>query len=159
MAFPPMGWFIIFLLMFSGGSTGSTTGGIKIARHLILFKNIRTAFIKLHHPNAVIPLNLNGRAVPESVVNQTMVFISLYFVIFIVSVLILQISGISIVESAGAAATSMAGIGPGLGPSGNVGNFAHFNPAAKIIMIFLMIIGRLELFTFITIFTKPFRRS
>jgi trk system potassium uptake protein TrkH len=159
MAFPALGWFIMFLLMFSGGSTGSTTGGIKIARHLILFKNIRTAFIKLHHPNAIIPLNLNGRAVPESVVNQTMVFISLYFVIFTVSVLILQISGISIVESAGAAATSMAGIGPGLGQSGNIGNFAHFNPVAKITMTILMIIGRLELFTFITVFTRPFRRS
>jgi trk system potassium uptake protein TrkH len=159
MAFSPLGWFIMFLLMFSGGSTGSTTGGIKIARHLIFFKNLSNSFIRLHHPNAVIPVKINGHAVPEVVVNQTMVFISLYFVIFLASVLILQISGISIMESAGAAATSMANIGPGLGPSGNTGNFAHFNPFAKIIMIFLMIIGRLELFTFITVFTKPFRRS
>jgi trk system potassium uptake protein TrkH len=159
MAFSPLGWFIMFLLMFSGGSTGSTTGGIKIARHLIFFKNLSNSFIKLHHPNAVIPVKINGHAVPEVVVNQTMVFISLYFVIYLASVLILQISGISIMESAGAAATSMANIGPGLGPSGNIGNFAHFNPIAKITMIFLMIIGRLELFTFLTIFTKPFRRS
>ena len=159
MGFPPLGWFIMFLLMFSGGSTGSTTGGIKIARHLIFLKNLGNSFIKLHHPNAVIPVKINGHAVPEGVVNQTMVFISLYFIIFIASVLILQITGISIMESAGAAATSMANIGPGLGQSGNMGNFAHFNPAAKIIMILLMIIGRLELFTFITVFTRPFRRS
>jgi trk system potassium uptake protein len=83
MAFPPLGWFILFLLMFSGGSTGSTTGGIKIARHLIFFKNLRNSFIRLHHPNAVIPVKLNGQGVPEGVVNQTMVFISLYFVIFL----------------------------------------------------------------------------
>ncbi len=159
MSFPPLGWFVMFLLMFSGGSTGSTTGGIKIARHIIFYKNIKNSFIKLHHPNAVIPVTLNGRAVPEIVVNQTMVFISLYFLIFIISILILQISGISIMESAGAAATSMAGIGPGLGLSGNMGNFAHFNPVAKITMTILMIIGRLELFTFITIFTRSFRRS
>lgn len=159
MTFPPLGWFIMFLLMFSGGSTGSTTGGIKIARHIIFFKNIRNSFIKLHHPNAVVPVKLNGHAVPEIVVNQTMVFISLYLVVFIVGVLILQISGISIIESAGATATSMAGIGPGLGLSGNMGNYAHFNPAAKITMAFLMIIGRLELFTFITVFTRSFRRS
>lgn len=159
MSFPPLGWFILFLLMFSGGSTGSTTGGIKIARHIIFFKNISNSFIKLHHPNAVIPVKLNGRAVPEIVVNQTMVFISLYFVIFVISVVILQISGISIMESAGAAATSMAGIGPGLGPSGNMGNFAHFNPVAKITMTILMIIGRLELFTFITVFTRSFRKN
>jgi len=159
MTFPPLGWFVMFLLMFSGGSTGSTTGGIKIARHIIFYKNIKNSFIKLHHPNAVIPVTLNGRAVPEIVVNQTMVFISLYFLIFIISVLILQISGISIMESAGAAATSMAGIGPGLGPSGNMGNFAHFNPVAKFTMTILMIIGRLELFTFLTVFTRSFRRN
>jgi len=159
MAFPPLGWFIMFLLMFSGGSTGSTTGGIKIARHLIFFKNLSNSFIRLHHPNAVIPVKINGHAVPEGVVNQTMVFISLYFLIFLASVLILQMTGISIMESAGAAATSMANIGPGLGLSGNMGNFAHFNSSAKIIMTLLMIIGRLELFTFITVFTRPFRRS
>jgi trk system potassium uptake protein TrkH len=159
MAFPPLGWFIMFLLMFSGGSTGSTTGGIKIARHLIFFKNLSNSFIRVHHPNAVIPVKLNGHGVPEGVVNQTMVFISLYFVTFLIGVLILQISGISILESAGASATSMAGIGPGLGKSGNMGNFAHFNPVAKITMTLLMIIGRLELITFITVFTRPFRRS
>jgi trk system potassium uptake protein TrkH len=159
MAFPPLGWFIMFLLMFSGGSTGSTTGGIKIARHLIFFKNLSNSFIRVHHPNAVIPVKLNGHAVPEGVVNQTMVFISLYFVIFIVGVLILMVTGISIMESAGGVATSMANIGPGLGLSGNMGNFAHFNPVAKITMTILMIIGRLELFTFITVFTRSFRRS
>lgn len=159
MAFPPLGWFILFLLMFSGGSTGSTTGGIKIARHLIFFKNLRNSFIRVHHPNAVIPVKLNGHGVPEGVVNQTMVFISLYFVVFLIGVIILQVSGISIMESAGAAATSMANIGPGLGLSGNMGNFAHFNPVAKIVMTILMIIGRLELFTFLTVFTRSFRRS
>ena len=159
MAFPPLGWFILLLLMFSGGSTGSTTGGIKIARHLIFFKNLSNSFIRVHHPNAVIPVKLNGHAVPEGVVNQTMVFISLYFVIFIVGVLILMVTGISIMESAGGVATSMANIGPGLGLSGNMGNFAHFNPVAKITMTILMIIGRLELFTFITVFTRSFRRN
>jgi len=159
MAFPPLGWFIMLLLMFSGGSTGSTTGGIKIARHLIFFKNLSNSFIRVHHPNAVIPVKLNGHAVPDGVVNQTMVFISLYFVIFIVGVLILMVTGISIMESAGGVATSMANIGPGLGLSGNMGNFAHFNPVAKITMTILMIIGRLELFTFITVFTRSFRRS
>lgn len=159
MAFPPLGWFILFLLMFSGGSTGSTTGGIKIARHLIFFKNLRNSFIRVHHPNAVIPVKLNGHGVPEGVVNQTMVFISLYFVVFMIGVIILQVSGISIMESAGAVATSMANIGPGLGLSGNMGNFSHFNPVAKIVMTILMIIGRLELFTFLTVFTRSFRRS
>ena len=159
MTFPPLGWFVLFLLMFSGGSTGSTTGGIKIARHLIFFKNLGNSFIRLHHPSAVVPVKLNGQGVPEGVVNQTMVFISLYFVIYIAGVLLLQLSGVSILESAGAVATSMANIGPGLGHSGNMGNFAHFNPFAKTIMTLLMIAGRLELFTFLTVFTRPFRKN
>lgn len=158
MKFPPTGWYVMFLLMFFGGSTGSTTGGIKMGRHLIALKNLKNSFIKLHHPSAVIPVQLNGQRVTDDTVNQVVVFIFLYILTFLAGSMIMQISGISILEASGASATSMAGIGPGLGLSGNMGNFAHFNPVAKITMIILMIAGRLELFTFITVFTRPFRR-
>jgi trk system potassium uptake protein TrkH len=159
MKFPPIGWYVMFILMFFGGSTGSTTGGIKMGRHLIALKNLKNSFIKLHHPSAVIPVQLNGQRVTDDTVNQVVVFIFLYILTFLAGSMIMQISGISILEASGASATSMAGIGPGLGPSGNMGNYAHFNPVAKITMIILMIAGRLELFTFITVFTKPFRRN
>lgn len=159
MAFPSIGIFFMFLIMFLGGSTGSTTGGIKMARHLISLKNLRNTFIKIQHPNAVIPIKLNGRMVSEEVVNQVMVFISLYLLIFVAGNLIMQLTGISVMESSGASATCLAGIGPGLGASGNMGNFAHFNSIAKVTMMLLMILGRLELFTFITIFTRSFRRN
>jgi len=158
-AFPQFGVVIMFLLMFSGGCTGSTTGGIKMARHLISIKNLRNTFIKIQHPNAVIPIKLNDRIVPEGVVNQVTVFISLYVLVFLAGSLIMQVSGISAVESAGASATCLANIGPGLGASGNMSNFAHFNGFAKVVMMLLMILGRLELFTFITIFTRSFRRN
>jgi trk system potassium uptake protein TrkH len=159
MAFPSIGIFFMFLIMFLGGSTGSTTGGIKMARHLISLKNLRNTFIKIQHPNAVIPIKLNGRMVSEEVVNQVMVFISLYLLIFMAGNLMMQMTGISVMESSGASATCLAGIGPGLGASGNMGNFAHFNGVAKVVMMLLMILGRLELFTFITIFTRSFRRN
>ncbi len=159
MKFPPLGWYFMFLLMFFGGSTGSTTGGIKMGRHLIALKNLRNAFIKLHHPSAVIPVQMNGQRVTDDTVNQVVVFIFLYILTFLAGSMIMQISGISILEASGASATSMAGIGPGLGLSGNMGNFAHFNPVAKVTMILLMIAGRLELFTFFTVFTRPFRRT
>jgi len=159
MTFPYIGWFLMFLIMFSGGSTGSTTGGIKMARHLIALKNLKNTFVRLQHPNAVLQIRLNGRMVPDNIVNQMTVFISLYLMIFLTGTVLMQISGISVIESAGASATSMAGIGPGLGLSGNMGNFAHFNFSAKIVMMLLMIIGRLELFTFIAIFTKSFWRN
>ena len=126
-AFPQFGVVIMFLLMFSGGCTGSTTGGIKMARHLISIKNLRNTFIKIQHPNAVIPIKLNDRIVPDGVVNQVTVFISLYVLVFLAGSLIMQVSGISAVESAGASATCLANIGPGLDASGNMSNFAHFN--------------------------------
>ena len=159
MAFPPIGWFFMFLIMFLGGSTGSTTGGIKMARHLVSLKNLRNTFVKLHHPSAVIPIRLNGQTVHENTVNQMIVFISMYVLIFLAGNIIMQISGISIREASGASATCLAGIGPGLGASGNMGNYAHFTDVAKLTMMLLMIIGRLEIFTIITIFTKTFRRN
>ncbi len=159
MNFPPLGWYFMFLIMFFGGSTGSTTGGIKMGRHLIALKNLRNSFIKLHHPSAVIPVQMNGQRVTDDTVNQVVVFIFLYILTFLAGSIIMQISGISIIEASGASATSMAGIGPGLGLSGNMGNYAHFNPVARITMILLMIAGRLELFTFFTVFTRPFRRN
>lgn len=159
MTFPYIGWFLMFLIMFSGGSTGSTTGGIKMARHLIALKNLKNTFVKMQHPNAVLQIRLNGRMVPDSIVNQMTVFISLYLMIFLSGTVLMQLSGVSVIEAAGASATSMAGIGPGLGASGNMGNYAHFNFSAKFVMMLLMIIGRLELFTFIAIFTKSFWRN
>jgi trk system potassium uptake protein TrkH len=158
-AFPSIGVVIMFLLMFSGGCIGSTTGGIKMGRHLISIKNMRNAFIKIHHPNAVIPIKLNGRTVPEGVINQVTVFITLYILVFLAGSLLMQLTGISAVESAGASASCLANIGPGLGASGNMSNFAHFNDVSKLTMIMLMILGRLELFTILTVFTRSFRRT
>lgn len=159
MVWPQIGWFFMFLIMFAGGSTGSTTGGIKMARHLISLKNLKNTFVRLQHQNAVIPIRLNGRLVPDNLVNLMTVFISLYLFIFLVGAIIMQISGISIVESAGASATCMAGIGPGLGPSGNMGNFGHFNAVAKVTMMILMLIGRLEIFTILALFTRSFWKN
>jgi trk system potassium uptake protein TrkH len=159
MKFPPLGWFFMFIIMFLGRSTGSTTGGIKMGRHLIALKNREIQFNQTAPSIRCDPgTDEPGRRVTDDTVNQVVVFIFLYILTFLAGNVIMQVSGISILEASGAAATSMAGIGPGLGPSGNMGNYAHFNPVAKVTMILLMIAGRLELFTFITVFTRPFRR-
>ena len=155
-AWPLAGIFFMFLLMFAGGSTGSTTGGIKMARHLISLKNLRGVIIRLQHPNAVAPVRLNGKTVPEDINHLMTVFIQLYLIIFVTGTLIMVVSGVSIKESAGAAATSMAGIGPGLGASGNMGNYAHFTVTGKVTMVVLMFLGRLELFPVIALFTRSF---
>ena len=87
------------------------------------------------------------------------VFIQLYLIIFVIGTVIMVLSGIPIQESAGAAATSMAGIGPGLGASGNMGNFAHFTVTGKVTMVVLMFLGRLELFPVIALFTRSFWKN
>ncbi len=153
---PPAALVLIFLLIFIGGSTGSTTGGVKMARHLISLKNLRNVVVKLQHPNAITPVKLNGHVVPEHINSLMTVFIQLYLLIFVAGTLVIVISGIPADEAAGSAASSLACVGPGLGASGNFGNFAHFNDLAKMTMVLLMIIGRLEIFTILALFTRAF---
>ena len=156
---PSAAYVFIFLLIFAGGSTGSTTGGIKMARHLISLRNLRNVTVRLQHPNAITPVKLNGQLIPDNINNLMTVFIQLYVVIFIAGMMVLLITGIPADEAAGASAASLSCVGPGLGASGNMGNFAHFNGAAKVTMVILMIIGRLEIFTIIALFTRSFWRS
>jgi len=159
MLWPQVAWFFMFVIMFAGGSTGSTSGGIKMARHLILTKNISISFKKFGHQNAVIPVRLNGKVLSDHVNSMMLGFIFLYIIIFLTGTFIMVLSGVSPLESAGASATSMAGIGPGLGRSGNMGNFAHFTGVAKLTMVGLMLIGRLEIFTILSLFTTSFWKN
>jgi trk system potassium uptake protein len=156
---PPTALVLIFLLIFAGGSTGSTTGGIKMARHLIALKNLRNVTVRLQHPNAIMPVKLNGQVIPDNINSLMTVFIQLYVIIFIAGMMVILISGIPANEAAGAAATSISCVGPGLGASGNLGNFAHFNGTAKVTMVLLMVIGRLEIFTIAALFTRAFWRK
>lgn len=156
MQWPRIGWFLMFVLLFAGGCTGSTTGGIKMARHLIAFRNIRITFRKLQHPNAVYPVRLNGRIIPDEINYTLLTFIFIYIITFLAGSLIIIITGIPVHEALGASATALANVGPGLGRSGNMGNYAHFNQAAIFTMSILMLIGRLELFTMMAIFTRSF---
>lgn len=156
---PAAAYVLIFLLIFAGGSTGSTTGGIKMARHLISLKNLRNVTVKLQHPNAIMPVKLNGQLIPDNINSLMTVFIQLYIVIFIAGMIMLLITGIPADEAAGASASSLSCVGPGLGASGNMGNFAHFNGTAKVTMVILMIIGRLEIFTIFALFTRTFWRK
>ena len=153
---PISGLLLIFALMFSGGSTGSTSGGIKMARHLIVIKNIKNVFVKLTHPNAISMVKLNGKAVSENTNISILSFVVFYLFIFLLGTIFLTANGSDPVTSASAAATCMAGIGPGLGTIGPMSNFAHLPEASKIVLTLLMILGRLEIITVFAIFTKTF---
>jgi trk system potassium uptake protein TrkH len=153
---PQTGILLLFFLMFAGGCTGSTSGGIKMARHLIALKNIRYAFVKLVHPNAIYQIKLNEKPVTEKSNVSIISFIVLYLFIFFTGTIIVVISGSDNVSAAGAVAASMANLGPGLGSVGPMSNYAHLPHLTKYVLCWLMIIGRLEIYTVFILFTRSF---
>ena len=159
MAWPAVGWAFMFLLLFAGGCTGSTTGGIKMARHLLVLKNMKSVFLRLSHPNVVSPIRLNGKIVPDNINLLMLLFIFIFILIFLVGAMIMAISGIPVLEAAGASVTAMSNVGPGLGASGNMGNYTAFNNIAIVTMTLEMVIGRLEVFTIMALFTRSFWKN
>ena len=147
---------LIFLLMFAGASTGSTGGGIRMARHLIVLKNIRNIFVKLSHPKSISFIKLNGKSVPGDTNISILSFVVLYLFIFVLGTIIIVITGVDPITASSSAATCMAGIGPGLGSVGPMSSFANLPETGKIVLSLLMIIGRLEIITLLTIFTHTF---
>jgi trk system potassium uptake protein TrkH len=147
---------LIFLLMFSGASTGTTGGGIRMARHLIVIKNIKNVFIKLNHPKSITFIKLNGKSVSENTNISILSFVVLYLFLFVLGTVIVVITGVDPVTASSSVATSMAGIGPGLGAVGPGSNFSSIPDVSKVVLSLLMIIGRLEIITVFTIFTRTF---
>jgi trk system potassium uptake protein TrkH len=147
---------LLFLVMFSGASTGSTSGGIKIARHLVVLKNIKNAFVKLNHPKSITFLRLNGKSIAENTNISILSFVVLYLFLFVVGTIIVTITGVDPLTAASSAASCMAGIGPGLGTVGPLSNFASLPEVSKVVLSLLMILGRLEIITVFTLFTRSF---
>jgi trk system potassium uptake protein len=159
MEWPAIGWITMLLLMFAGGCTGSTTGGIKMARHLVALKNLQLVFIMFQHNNAIVPVKLNGRTVPENLNLNMLLFIILYLAITLTGILIILLTGIPLSEAAGAAVSSMTNVGSGLSEAGNYGHYANLPGLARITMVVLMIVGRLEIYTVLLLFTRSFWRN
>ncbi|TCP22111.1 trk system potassium uptake protein TrkH [Tenacibaculum skagerrakense] len=147
---------IFFSLFFVGGSAGSTSGGVKIVRHIVMLKNSFLEFKKSLHPNAIIPVRYDGKAVNQNIVFNILSFFILYMLIFIVGAVILTSMGLDIKSALGACASSLGNIGPAIGSVSPVDNFAHLSSSAKLFCSFLMLIGRLELFTVLILFSPFF---
>lgn len=148
-----------FGLMFLGGSAGSTSGGIKIVRHLITIKNGFLEFKRTLHPNAVLPVRYNRRSVSGDIVFNILGFFILYLLSFIVGSLGFSMMGIDFQSSIGLAASSLGNVGPALGDFGPVNNYSALPNVGKWWSSFLMLIGRLELFTVLILFTPFFWRN
>ncbi|GAB1450283.1 TrkH family potassium uptake protein [Draconibacterium sp.] len=147
---------LIFALFFFGGSAGSTGGGIKIMRIVLLFKNGYYELKRMVHPNAIIPLKFNKRSVDSKIVTNVLAFFVFYFMIFATSSVIFMLFVPDLETSMGAVASCLGNIGPGLGSVGPAENYAHIHPIGKWFLSFLMLLGRLELFTILVLFSPAF---
>ncbi len=156
---PGMLWLFIFLLMFVGGSAGSTGGGMKVIRQLLLIKNSGLELKRLIHPQAVIPVKLNRKSVPKEIISKIMAFFLIYMMIFAFGTMVMSIIGLDFETAIGATAASLGNIGPGIGLVGPTGNYANIPDIGKWFLSFLMLLGRLELFTVLIIFAPAFWRK
>ena len=153
----PVGlWSVLMLLMFIGACSGSTSGGIKIIRHLIFTKNAYLELKRIIHPNAVIPVKINKKSISKSVIFKTMTFVFVYFFIFTIGTIVLLTFGIDFNTSVGASLATLGNLGTGLGDVGPFGTYAFLPQAAKWVLAVFMLLGRVELFTLISIFSKNF---
>lgn len=150
---------IFFTLMFMGGSAGSTSGGVKIVRHLIIAKNSLIEFRRQLHPYAIILVRFNKKPIPHDITHNILAFVIIYITIFGISSVLLSLSGVDALTAVGSVASALGNIGPGLNLTGPSYSFAALNDFAKWVLSALMIIGRLELFTVLILFTRYFWRS
>ena len=148
-----------FGLMFLGGSAGSTAGGIKVMRHLLIIKNGLLEFKRTLHSNAIIPVRYNNKTVAESIVYNIIGFFVLYMLLFIIGALVLAFMGLDFESAIGGAATSLGNVGPGLGSLNPLSNFNDLPALGKWWCGFLMLLGRLELFTVLILFLPYFWRK
>jgi trk system potassium uptake protein TrkH len=148
-----------FGLMFLGGSAGSTAGGIKVVRHLLTIKNGFVEFKRTLHPNAILPVRYNKKAISGNIVFNILAFFILYMLSFIVGALGFSMLGLDFESAIGVAASSLGNVGPALGDFGPVDNFYNMPVLGKWWCSFLMLIGRLELFTVLILFTPFFWRN
>lgn len=150
---------IFFLLMFIGACAGSTAGGIKIVRHLIIAKNSIIEFRRQLHPSAIIPVRINGKAVAHEITRNIMAFVIIYITIFGAASVILTLIGMDSITAMGSVASSLGNVGPGLNATGPAQSYSHIPELAKWILSATMVVGRLELFTVLIIFTRYFWRT
>lgn len=147
---------LLFLLMFSGASIGSASGGLKILRIVLIFKYLKRQISKIYHPNGVYPIKINRVIVKEDIVRQMISFVMFYYTIFVISAVILVYTEQNIVVGVSSAIASLGNVGPAFGPVGPMGNYSSIHTISKVVFMFNMIIGRLELIPFLALLHPDF---
>ena len=150
---------MIFILFFIGGCAGSTTGAIKIIRTIVVFKFLIRELKKLLHPKGVFNIKIGSKKIPEEVVSNTLGFYLFYIFIFVFAAFIFACLGLDFTSSLSVSASAIGNIGPGLGEIGPSQNWQNIGTPAKLLASFLMLLGRLEIFTVMLIFSGGFSKK
>lgn len=155
----PLGAFVLFLFFFTGGCAGSTGGGIKMIRWLIIIRNSLREIKQIIHPKAILPIRIGDKVVDHDIQRTVLSFFVFYIVIFAIGTLAIASFGYDLLSATGASIASLGNIGPGWGEFGPTDNYAQIPYLGKWILITLMLVGRLEIFTVLIIFTPTFWRQ
>ncbi len=155
---PPLGQLLLLFLMFAGGCTGSTAGGLKTARIVLLTRVVSREFRKVVSPRAILAIRLNRDYMAEATVQSLLNLVYLSFLIFAIAGILLTAAGLDILTALSATAASMFNVGPGLGTVGPIDNYGHLPVFAKWVLMFCMLAGRLEFYTLLVLFTRAFWR-
>ena len=153
---PEMSKMLLFFLFFIGGSAGSTTGGMKIIRSIVVVKYLLYEVRKLLHPKGVFNITIGENTIDDNVVRATLGFYLFYILIFVFTAIFLSFTGLDVETALTASASAIGNIGPGLGSIGPTDNWAHLTDLAKWLTSFCMLLGRLEIFTVVVLFSRSF---
>ena len=153
---PEMSKMLLFFLFFIGGSAGSTTGGMKIIRSILVVKYLFYEVRKLLHPKGVFNITIGENTIDDNVVRATLGFYLFYILIFVFTAIFLSFTGLDVETALTASASAIGNIGPGLGSIGPTDNWAHLTDLAKWLTSFCMLLGRLEIFTVVVLFSRSF---
>ena len=156
MQWTPVLWGLLTIIMLMGACAGSTTGGLKCIRMVILTKVSRNEFKHILHPNAILPVRINKQVISPSIVSTVLAFCFIYISIIVIGTLLMMAMGVGAEESMGCVISSIGNMGPGLGKTGPAYSWNALPDAAKWLLSFLMLLGRLELFTVLLLFTPDF---
>ena len=153
---PEMSKMLLFFLFFIGGSAGSTTGGMKIIRSILVVKYLFYEVRKLLHPKGVFNITIGENTIADNVVRATLGFYLFYILIFVFTAIFLSFTGLDVETALTASASAIGNIGPGLGSIGPTDNWGHLTDLAKWLTSFCMLLGRLEIFTVVVLFSRSF---
>lgn len=154
----PAAVFVLLLLMFIGGCAGSTGGGMKNVRLLLVTRHGINELRKMIHPRAVYPIRFNRRAVPPDILTNILGFVLLLFIATIMATFAMTLLGVDLLTAIGSVAATINNIGPGIGEVGPTDHFGHLPALGKWVLVFCMLLGRLELFTVLVLLTPDFWR-